>query len=139
MKVEELMSTPVEMILSDANIMEASEAMRSMEVGGLPVSESDELVGFITDRDIVVRGIAKGKDPAATFVGEVMTSQVYYCFEDDDISSAAKQMEEKSIRRLVVFDSDYEPTGIISLADFALKSHDEHLTCELLGCISEPA
>ncbi len=138
MKVKELMSTPIEMILSDENLMEAAETMRSMEIGGFPVSESDELVGFITDRDIVVRGIAQGKDPTTTFVGEIMTTDVYHCFEDDDVKEAAKEMEERSIRRLVVFNTEYEPTGIISLADFALKSHDEHLTCELLECVSEP-
>ncbi len=126
------------MISSSANLIEAAEKMRSMELGAFPVCEGEELIGMVTDRDIVIRAIAQDKDPAETFVSEVMTPEVYYCFEGDDISEAAKQMEERTVRRLLVFDSDYEPKGFISLADFALKSQDEHLTCELLECVCEP-
>ena len=132
------MSKSVEMISSSSNLIETAEKMRSMEMGALPVCEGDELVGMVTDRDIVVRAIAQGMDPSETYIGDVMTPAIYYCFEDDDISDAAKQMEERTIRRLLVFNSDYEPTGFISLADFALKSRDEHLTCELLECVCEP-
>jgi CBS domain-containing protein len=139
MKVSELMSVGVETINSDASIAEAAEVMRSRDLGALPVMESDEIVGIITDRDIVVRAIARGKDPAKTFVGEIMTPELYYCFEDDDISDAAMQMEERAIRRLVVFNTDYEPVGMLSISDFAVKSHDEHLTHEILESISERA
>jgi CBS domain-containing protein len=138
MKVKDLMSKSVEMISSSSNLVDAAEKMRSMEMGALPVSEGEELIGMVTDRDIVIRAIAQDKDPCETFISEVMTPEIYYCFEGDDIAEAAKQMEERTVRRLLVFNSDYEPKGFISLADFALKSRDEHLTCELLGCVCEP-
>lgn len=138
MKVKDLMSRRVEMISSGSNLVEAAEKMRSMEMGALPVCEGEELIGMVTDRDIVIRAIAQDEDPSETFVSEIMTPEVYYCYEDDDVAEAAKQMEERTVRRLLVFNSDNEPKGFISLADFALKSRDEHLTCELLGCVCEP-
>ncbi len=139
MNVKELMSTDVAMIESDATLTQTAEMMRSRDVGVLPVCESDEIIGIVTDRDLVIRAMAHGKDPAKTFVGEVMTPEIYYCFEDEDASDAARQMEERAIRRLLVFNTDYEPVGMLSISDFALKSHDEHLTCEILECVSERA
>jgi len=139
MQVKEIMTCSAETIDADANLIEAARKMKSLEVGALPVSETEELIGIITDRDITVRATAEDKDPAATHVNEIMTPEVFYCLEDDDIHEAAKMMEDKSIHRLLVLNSDYEPVGFISLADFAVKSHDEHLTWEVLEKISEPA
>ena len=139
MQVKEIMTCTVETISSDANLVEAARKMRSLEVGALPIWENEELVGMITDRDITVRGVADGKNPSSTSVKEIMTSDVCCCCEDDDIHDAAGMMEERSIHRLLVVNSDNEPVGFVSLSDFAVKSHDEHLTCEVLERISEPA
>ena len=139
MKVKEIMTDNAETISSDANLIQAAQKMKSLEVGALPVWQEDELVGMITDRDITIRATAEGKFPSHTFVSEVMSPEVFYCLEDDDIKDAAKIMEEKSVHRLLVFNSDYEPVGLISLSDLAVKSHNEHLTCEVLERISEPA
>ena len=139
MQVKEIMTCNVETINSDANLIEAAEKMKSLEIGALPVWEADELVGMITDRDITVRAIAERKDPSSTSVKEIMTSDVCCCFEDDDIHEAARMMEEKSIHRLLVVNSDGDSVGFVSLSDFAVKSHDEHLTYEVLERISEPA
>ena len=139
MQVKEIMTCNAETIDADANLIEAARKMKSLEVGALPVSEAEELIGIITDRDITVRATAEDKDPSSTHVNEIMTPEVLYCLEDDDIHEAAKMMEDKSIHRLLVLNSDYEPAGFISLADFAVKSHDEHLTWEVLEKISEPA
>lgn len=139
MQVKEIMTCSVETINSDANLVEAAEKMKSLEIGALPVWEADELVGMITDRDITVRAIAERKDPSSTSVKEIMTSDVCCCFEDDDIHEAARMMEEKSIHRLLVVDSSNDPVGFVSLSDLAVKSHDEHLTYEVLERISEPA
>ncbi|MBA7716443.1 Hypoxic response protein 1 [subsurface metagenome] len=139
MQVKEIMTCSVETINSDANLVEAAEKMKSLEIGALPVWEADELVGMITDRDITVRAIAERKDPSSTSVKEIMTSDVCCCFEDDDIHEAARMMEEKSIHRLLVIDISNDPVGFVSLSDLAVKSHDEHLTYEVLERISEPA
>ncbi len=139
MNVRDIMTRSIESIDSEANLVEAAEKMRALEVGALPVWESDELTGMITDRDIAIRAVAEEKDPSITSVKEIMTCDIYCCLEDDDIQEAARMMEEKSVHRLLVVDSDNQPTGFVSLSDFAVKSHDEHLTCEVLERISEPA
>ena len=139
MQVKDIMTCNAETINSDANLIEAAGKMKSLEVGALPVWETDKLIGVVTDRDIVVRAIAEGRDALKTPVSEIMTQRVLSCFEDDNIQEAARIMEENSVHRLVVLDSDYKPAGFISLSDFAVKSHDEHLTYEVLERICEPA
>ena len=139
MQVKEIMTCSVETINSDANLIKAAQKMRSLEVGALPIWESDELIGMITDRDITIRAVAEEKNLSSTSVKEIMTSDVCCCFEDDDIREAARMMESESIHRLLVVNSDNEPIGFVSLSDFAVKSHDEHLTYEVLERISEPA
>lgn len=139
MQVKEIMTHNAETIGSEANLTEAAQKMRLLEVGALPVWEGAEVVGMITDRDIAVRATAEGKNPSSTRVSEIMTPEVFYCFEEDDIHEAAAMMEEKSIHRLLVLNSDNEPIGFVSLADFACKSRDERLAWEILEKISEPA
>ena len=139
MQVREIMTCNVETINSDANLVEAAQKMRLLKVGALPVWENDELIGMITDRDITIRAVAEEKSLSSTSVKEIMTSDVCCCFEGDDIREAARMMEEESIHRLLVVNSDNEPIGFVSLSDFAVKSHDEHLTYEVLERISEPA
>ncbi|MHC4336344.1 MAG: CBS domain-containing protein [Planctomycetota bacterium] len=139
MQVKEIMTCGVEMIDSRATLMEAAQKMKTLDVGALPVWEDDKLVGMITDRDMAVRAIAEGKDPSNECVCEIMTPEVFHCFEDDDVYEAARMMEERSIHRLLVLNSEYKPVGFISLADFAVKTRDEHLAWEVLEKISEPA
>ncbi len=139
MQVKEIMTCNIETIGSDANLVEAAQKMKLLEVGALPIWENGKLIGMITDRDITIRGVADEKNPSSTSVKEIMTSDVCCCCEDDDIHEAARMMEEKSIHRLLVANSNNEPVGFVSLSDFAVKSHDEHLTCEVLERISEPA
>lgn len=139
MQVKEIMTANAETINYNTNLIEAAQKMKTLEVGALPVWKEDELVGMITDRDIAVRGVAEMRSPSETSVEQIMTPEVFYCLEDDDIKEAAVIMEDKSIHRLLVLNSEYEPTGFVSLSDFAVKSHDEHLTWEVLEKISEPA
>lgn len=139
MNVNEIMTCNAETIDSQATLVEAAQKMKQLDVGALPVWESGELAGMITDRDITIRGVAQAKDPTKTRVNEVMTPEVFYCFADDDIHEAAELMEEKCIHRLLVLDESNEPAGFVSLADFAVKSRDERLAWEILEKISEPA
>ncbi len=139
MQVQEIMTCNAETINAEATLIEAAQKMKQLEVGALPVWDSGQLAGMVTDRDITVRGTAQGMDPATTRVDEIMSPQVYYCFEDDDIHEAAEMMEEKSIHRLLVLDENDEPVGFVSLADFAVKCQDERLAWEILEKISEPA
>jgi CBS domain-containing protein len=139
MKVKEIMSSPVETISSDATITQAAEMMKSFDVGVLPVEQEDEVVGTITDRDIVVRIIAKKLDPENTPVSRAMTADPTCCAEDTDMEEAAKMMEEKKIHRLLVLGSDNEIAGVLSIGDIARKMKDEHLLHEVLERVCEPA
>lgn len=138
MKVKGVMTTGVECIAPDASIQDAAQKMKSLDVGPLPVCEKDRIVGFITDRDIVIRAICDGCDTTNTKVRDVMSSGVVYCFEDDDVEDAARMMQEKQIRRLVVLDRNKQLVGLVSLGDLAVETHDEHLSWETLERISEP-
>jgi CBS domain-containing protein len=135
MKVKETMSTNVRLARPDQTIREAAQAMADVDSGVLPVGENDRLVGMITDRDIAVRGIAKGKGPD-TSVRDVMTDHVDYCFEDQDVDEVAKNMGDVKVRRLPVLNRDKRLVGIISLGDIAQAGSSQ--TDEALGKISRP-
>jgi CBS domain-containing protein len=139
MLVKEIMTCNTETIDSNCSLTKAAQQMKTLMIGALPVWRGEDLVGIITERDITLRAVADGKDPNTTKVDEIMTPDILYCFEDDDIHEAAEIMERKGVHRLLVLNNDYEPIGIVCLSDFAVKSHDEHLTYEVLERVSEPA
>jgi CBS domain-containing protein len=139
MKVFDMMTRGVECIRPDATLREAADKMKQLDIGPLPVCENDRLVGMITDRDITVRATAEGFPPGLGQVREVMTPDIVYCFEDQDVSEAAQLMEQNQIRRLVVLNRDKRLVGIVSLGDLAVKVGDEGLSQEALEQVSEPA
>lgn len=139
MKISEIMTSSFEMIDSTKSLAEAAQEMKSLNVGVLPVREGTRLIGIVTDRDIVTRGLAEGRDPGSTQVKDIISSEVVYCYEDDSVEDAAKLMEDHQIRRLIVCDRDRTPVGIVSLGDLAVKSGREELYGEALERISEPA
>jgi CBS domain-containing protein len=131
--VRDIMTPNVECTYSDATLQAAAAKMRDLNIGILPVRDrSGRLAGTVTDRDLAVRAVADAKDPAATKVQEVMTFGIVFCFDDQDIHIAAKLMEERRIRRLVVLDRRQQPIGIVSLGDLAAKGGDRRLTGEAL-------
>ena len=119
MRVSEAMTREVRMVRPDQTISDAARTMMEIDAGALPVSENDRLIGMITDRDIAVRGVAEQKGPD-TPVREVMSSEVKYCFEDDDMEHVAQNMGDIRVRRLPVVDRDRRLVGIVSLGDIAL-------------------
>ena len=135
MKIKETMSTNVRIAKPDQSIREAAQAMAEVDSGVLPVGENDRLVGMITDRDIAVRGIAKGKGPE-TRVRDVMTDHVDYCFEDQELEEVTKNMADIKVRRLPVLNRDKRLVGIISLGDIAQAGGEK--TDKALGEISRP-
>lgn len=138
MKLQEVMSRNVQVISPDANLLEAAQNMKDLDVGGLPVCADDRIQGFVTDRDIVVRAVAAGKNPGECKVSDVMSSGIQWCFEDDDVREAGQKMEEHKIRRLLVLDRDKKLVGIFSLADLA-RAQAEKLSSEVLEQVSEPS
>lgn len=138
MQVSDVMTTSVETIRPDSPLQEAAERMKSLDVGPLPVCDGDRLVGMITDRDITVRAVAQGFGGTMGSVRDVMTPDVVYCFEDQDVQEAAKLMQEHQIRRLVVLNRDKRLVGIVSLGDVAVETGDEKLAGTTLEKVSEP-
>jgi len=137
MRVNEVMTKGVECIGPDATLQEAAAKMKSLDIGPLPVCDNDRLVGMVTDRDITVRASAEGNAPTDVHVRDVMTPEVIYCFEDAPVREAARLMEQKQIRRLVVLNRDKRMVGIVSLGDLAVQTGDEQLAGNALEGISE--
>jgi CBS domain-containing protein len=133
MLLREVMTPHVEVVHPDATLREAAQKMQTLDVGPIPVCDGDRLQGMLTDRDITVRATAAGRDPNTTRVREVMTPDVVYCFEDQDVQEAAQVMEERQIRRLIVLNRDKRLVGIVSLGDLATQTGDEELDSEELS------
>ncbi|MGH6987565.1 MAG: CBS domain-containing protein [Caulobacteraceae bacterium] len=129
------MSRDVRLASPGETMEAAAKTMSEIDAGVLPVGENDRLVGMLTDRDIAVRGVAQGKGPQ-TPVREVMSSEIRYCYEDDEVKEAAKAMGELKLRRLPVLDRDKRLVGIISLGDIARDENDH--AGKALGRVSKP-
>jgi CBS domain-containing protein len=119
MKVSEAMTQTVCMAYPDQSLEDAARLMGDADIGCLPVRDEDRLVGMITDRDIAVRAVGCGMGPK-TPVREVMTSDVKYCFEDEDLEQIARNMGDQQIRRLPVLNRDKQLVGVLALGDMAL-------------------
>jgi CBS domain-containing protein len=120
MRVSEAMSRDVRLANPGQTIRDVAQIMADIDAGAVPVSENDRLVGMITDRDIAVRAVAQGKGPD-TPVREVMSAEVKYCFDDEDLDHVAKNMGDIRVRRLPVVNREKRLVGIVSLGDVALK------------------
>ena len=118
MKIGNCMTRDVHIASPDQTLRDAAITMASLDAGVLPVGENDRLVGMITDRDIAIRAVGEGKGPD-TPIREVMTRDVKYCFEDDDLADVAKNMGDEQVRRLPVVNRDKRLVGVVSLADIA--------------------
>lgn len=138
MKVKEIMTRDVEVVHPDDSLQTAARKMRDRDIGLLPVMDGDQLVGMLSDRDIVVRAAAEGMNPEATLGRDLMTSPVIWCYEDQDVNAAAEMMEKNQIRRLAVLDRNDEAlVGIVSLGDLATNV-DGKVSSEVLHNVSEP-
>jgi CBS domain-containing protein len=136
MRVREAMTDDVLIASPDQRICDAARLMAENDIGVLPVGEGDRLVGMITDRDIAVRAVARERGPD-TKVAEVMSRQVLYCFEDEELDEVAGNMSRNQVRRLPVLDRDKRLVGIVALGDLA-QGQDERTTGKAVAGISTP-
>jgi CBS domain-containing protein len=137
MKVAECMSRDVETVTPDQPIREAAQFMLRTDTGALPVCDSDNLVGMITDRDIAVRAIAEGRGPD-TPVRDAMTDDVLFVYDDQDVEEASLLMSDRQVRRLPVKSrEDDKLVGIVSLADISRSDQSDAATVAL-GGVTDP-
>lgn len=138
MKISEVMTPDAQCIAPGAPVVEAAEIMRQLDIGALPVCEDGQLIGMITDRDIVVRGVALDADLKVLTVAELMSPQIVSIGEDDDVESAVKAMEKHQVRRLPVVNRHQRIVGMLSLGDLAVETSTD-LSGEVLKEVSAPA
>jgi CBS domain-containing protein len=137
MKIRDIMTPNVEIAHAGMALQEAARMMRDADTGFLPVGEGDKLIGTLTDRDIVVRCVAEGRDLSSATVRDAMTDELVYCHADQDTSEAAQLMAERQIRRLPVIDQDKRLVGIVSQGDLATRTNDDDLVGQTVEEISE--
>ena len=117
--VADVMSREVKLVGPDDNVRQVAQIMREADTGILPVAEGDRLIGMLTDRDVTVRLVAEGRDPGQTKVRDVMTADIRYVFEDEDLEHVAENMAEQQVRRLPVMNRQKRLVGVVSLGDMA--------------------
>ena len=137
MQAREVMSSNIRIIPSSTSLQAAAELMRQADIGVLPVSESGQIVGMLTDRDIAVRAVAQGADPGATSAGDVMSRDVVSCFEDQDAREVANLMEQNKVRRVVVVNRKNEAVGLVSVDDLAAYAATRMLADEVAEVVGE--
>lgn len=139
MQVKNVMTEKCEFIKPDATLQEAAQKMRDLDCGFLPIGprSDNKLDGVITDRDIVIRMVAEGRDPTSTMVKDAETHRVFYCFETDDLETATQSMRDQQIYRLIVLDNpeSKQLRGVISWGDI-MRNHEERLAMEAAEGIS---
>ena len=125
MKIREIMTTNVECVGPDTRVIDLAQKMKTLDVGFLGVCENDRLVGTVTDRDLVIRGIPSGRDLSMSTARDVMSHDVFWCFEDDDVKGVAAKMREKEVRRMLILNKDKRLVGVVSIGDISKVEEKE--------------
>jgi CBS domain-containing protein len=137
--IADVMSRDVTSVTPDDTIQRAAELMDDLDIGALPVTEGNRLVGMITDRDITIRATAAGLGPEETLVTEVMSEDICHCYEDQSVAEVMQDMRDIQIRRVPVVSRDeHKLIGIVAIADLVLDETDEGETMDTLRDISSP-
>jgi CBS domain-containing protein len=137
MKVKDIMTKNVESVSSNASVEEISKIMKNLNVGSVPVVDSNRIVGIVTDRDIVVRDLAMNKGNQQVKASDVMTTSVSTVTPDTDVSEAARIMADKQLRRLPVVNNNKEIVGIVALGDLATSQRSNEAAGDALSDISK--
>jgi len=119
MKVKDVMHRGVTWVEPTISIREIARRMRDDDIGSVPIGENDRLVGIVTDRDIICRGVANGADCTALTARDVMSKPIIYCRGDDELELAIRIMEKNKVRRLPVIDKDKRLVGMLALGDIS--------------------
>jgi len=125
MKVQEIMTTNVECVAPDAGLLELANKMKTLDVGFIPICENDRLAGTVTDRDIVIRGLAGGKDVKTVKARDIMTNDIFWCFEDQEVKEVANKMRDKEVRRMLILNREKRLVGVVSIGDISKVEEKE--------------
>lgn len=136
MKVKDVMTRDVSFVTPDTPVADIARRMRDEDIGSVPVTENDRMIGMVTDRDIVVRCVAAGDLQGAT-ARTAMSPRVLYCYEDQSVNEILENMAEQQVRRMPVVNRDKRLVGVVSLGDLSQKS--QRKAGESLKGISQPA
>ena len=129
MKVKDAMHKGVDWVSPDTPVTELAKLMRDRDVGAIPIGENDRLVGMVTDRDIVCKGLTQDNfDARDATARDVMTTEIHCCREDDDLAKAVRHMEELKVRRLPVIGKNKRMIGILSLGDVSHSASTDLLS-----------
>jgi CBS domain-containing protein len=136
MKVKDAMHAGVTWVEPDTRVGELARMMRDEDIGSIPIGENDRLVGMVTDRDIVIKGLADGRNLNSLTARDVMTGPILYCRADEDVEDAVRIMEEHEVRRLPVINENKRMVGMLSMGDIAdCASRD--LTAEVTRAVAD--
>jgi CBS domain-containing protein len=119
----------------DTSIQELARKMRDEDIGSIPIGENDKLVGMVTDRDIAIKGVADGRDPASLTARDVMTGPILYCRSDEEVEDAVRLMEMHQVRRLPVIDENKRMVGMLAIGDVAYAT-SRNISGEVIEAVS---
>lgn len=137
MKVREIMTSNVECLAPEASLKEIAQEMKSLDVGFIPICENDRLMGTVTDRDIVIRAIAEGMEVETCKARDIMSREIVYAFDEDDVKTVAEKMREKEVRRILILDNAKRLVGVVSIGD--ISKVEEKVSGKTLRDITEAA
>lgn len=137
MNVGEIMTPAVDLVSPDMPLIDAAKTMRDDDIGFLPIGENDRLVGTLTDRDIAIRAVAVGMNPADAKVRDVMSPELVYCFENQDAGEAAALMADNQVRRLPVLNREKRLVGVVSIGDIATGTEHVGLAGATVEAVSQ--
>ena len=136
MEIAKAMHKHADWASADTPVSELAKIMQKDDIGALPVGKDDKLIGMVTDRDIALRVVAQGRDPAKTTAEEVMTKGIIYCRTTESVEDAIHLMDQKKIRRLPVIDDNKRLVGMLSLGDIS-HAVSRELSGELLHAVAD--
>jgi len=129
MKVKDAMHKGVDWVSPDTPVTELAKLMREHDIGAIPIGENDRLIGMVTDRDIVCKGLAEDSfDTGGATARDVMTPGIHCCREDDDLAKAVRHMEGLKVRRLPVINKSNRMVGMLSLGDVSRSASGDLLS-----------
>lgn len=135
MKVRDAMHNGAQWVEPGTPILEIARLMRQDDIGCVPVGENDRLIGMVTDRDIICRGLAAGADMSRLTARDVMSKGIIYCREQEELDDAVRIMEKHAVRRLPVIGENKRMVGILSLGDIS-RTASRQVSGEVLQAVS---